>query len=922
MISKDALSAKSSIYKLKNIVVNWDANSKFLIFTNNSKEIEIYSSESFQKLFSYIFCMRVEHIEFHPNYSDIFVATLSKTEVYIFYIDIINKVLTTKVKYNCANNNALLKTIFSSYDDGKYLATVTNSDIKIWNIDEYYNIYNINMESNLNILLNFPIKWSQYGKYLIYPQSREKIEVFSLEKKLVEFHLNKKAKSGYFLEKSNEIIILNGKNISIWNPKKNINSLSINHKTNIAYSCFDYEKSHLYIYDNESLTIYDLKAKNEIFYHKMDEYENFSLLKNAAQNLNLFSKIIFFSPDYTFELLEIISKYNVTPNLNKEENVPDIFWDNVISEIKNNYDYLSFANNVLENKEIIKKKYLSIQKIIDEFDNFLENKTLEERRFMVLNDIKNLNEYETVDIDNMYLNFIKNIIKDNTNKNLLEKYLFFLKKNETALSNIYLDSFESFNDEIKQFQACFTKDELTKKINYHSKIHSEKEKFLDFLNEFIKNNTFTDVSNFVDVKKNELQNFVFNQPISFENNDELYYCRCRIVLIYNLEKIVAKNEQNIWTKMNYCIKKVLKRKIFDNIKIAKNKNDITSILILMAVPQSKIITKYNLNLIYNENVDVTKNELLNLGFQYDNSKKYFQKEGITIEDNEISFYNKKNLKLYIGLKPEEKKEFQNYELYKYDNLIKYYQNKFDENKIRSFLCKILNSKVIKEAFSFFYGNNIKYPFSSEYSAKNYLDKYLKFIPLKIETTDGVTEKFSMETYIFLNNKFDVHNSLNDIEKNFSINKKLISKALINGAIVEIHFHELNHNFHNYYYCLQNGNETLKTPRKIELDERESGNNMEIILFGRVLNELTLRQALYILNEKNYNKSLYQFREDFLKLKKDYCECEGAFKEYSVLKSEVIESLDYMTIRFKKSDNSIKFNKKDDVLGFPNFNEEA
>ena len=903
MISKDTLSAKANIYKIKKIVINWDANSKFIIFTNNSKEIEIYSSESFQKLFSYKFCSKVVHIKFHPNYYDIFVVTLCKSEVYIFYIDSIKKVLTTKVKYYCEDNYGLLKTIFSSYDDGKYLATVSYFDIKIWNIDKYSNIYNINMESNLNTLLHFQINWSQYGKYFIYPQRAEKIEVFSLEKKLVEFHLNKKAKSGYFLEKSNEIIILNGKNISIWNLKNNINSLSINHKTNITYSDFDYEKLYLYLYDNEALSIYDLKTKNEIFYHNINEYTDFSLLKNTAKNLNLFSKIIFFSPDHTFELLEIISKYNVAPNLIKEENVPDNFWDNVIYEIKNNYEYLSSTNNILENKEIIKKKYLSIQKIIDEFDNILENKTLEERRFMVLNDIKNLNECETVDVDNMYLNFIKNIIKDNTNKNLLEKYLIFLKNNETALSNIYGESFESFNDEIKQFQACFTKDELTKKINYHSKIHSEKEKLLDFLNEFIKKTTFNEVSDFVEETKNELQNFVFNQPISFKNNEELYYCRCRIVLISNLEKIVKKNERKIWEKMNYCIKKILKRKIFDNIKITKNKNDITSILILMAFPQSNIITKYNLNLIYNENVDVTKNELLTLGFQYDNSKKIYQKDGITIKDNEMSFYNKKNLKLYIGLKPEEKKEFKNYELYKYDNLIKYYENIFDENKIRLFLSKILNSNVIKEAFSFFYGNNIKYPFSTELSAKNYLEDYLKFTPLKIETTNGVTEKFSMETYIFLN-------------------KKLISKALINGAMVEIHFHELNNNFHNYYYFLRNGTETLKTSRKIELDERESGNDMERILFGGIINELTLRQTLYILNENNYNKSLNQFRDDFLKLKEDYCECEGVFKEYSVFKSEIMESLDYITIRFKKGNNSIKFKIKDDVLGFPNFNEET
>ena len=106
-----------------------------------------------------------------------------------------------------------------------------------------------------------------------------------------------------------------------------------------------------------------------------------------------------------------------------------------------------------------------------------------------------------------------------------------------------------------------------------------------------------------------------------------------------------------------------------------------------------------------------------------------------------------------------------------------------------------------------------------------------------------------------------------------------------------------------------------------MNEIEGGNNMERILFGRVLNELTLKQVLYILNENNYKKSLNQFRSGFLKLKDNFYECEGTFNEYSQINSEIANLSDYFVIRFKNNINTIKFKVKDDVLGFPNYEDE-
>ena len=98
--------------------------------------------------------------------------------------------------------------------------------------------------------------------------------------------------------------------------------------------------------------------------------------------------------------------------------------------------------------------------------------------------------------------------------------------------------------------------------------------------------------------------------------------------------------------------------------------------------------------------------------------------------------------------------------------------------------------------------------------------------------------------------------------------------------------------------------------------------MENILFGKILNNLTLRQTLYILNEENYKKSLYQYRLDFLQLKNEDCDCKGTFKDYSTIKIENLGKFsDYTVIRFKSDLYhvlSVPIHLKNDVLGFRSF----
>ena len=328
---------------------------------------------------------------------------------------------------------------------------------------------------------------------------------------------------------------------------------------------------------------------------------------------------------------------------------------------------------------------MSITEINDEFNKYLKNQTLEEKRKIVSDNIDKINEKEN--INNIYLDFIKYLIKDNTNKKLLKKYLKFLKSNETQLAKNFGENFESFNNEISQYQSCFCLLEIPKELEY-DKTNSEREKLIYFLKDLSSKKNKDEIENFINSRKYELDKFRFNQPISFEDNPELYYCRCRMILLYNIKNILNENKTKKIDNMKYCVNEVLNRDFFNNSEIINNKSYITHIMILMAVPQRELITNYNLNLIDNKDIDVTEIELNNLGFHYNNTNKTYIKDDIIINQEEISLFNLKNLKLYMNLDQFQKKAFKIYELYKYNELFKYYSNNFDESKIRTFLSKI------------------------------------------------------------------------------------------------------------------------------------------------------------------------------------------------------------------------------------------
>ena len=111
-----------------------------------------------------------------------------------------------------------------------------------------------------------------------------------------------------------------------------------------------------------------------------------------------------------------------------------------------------------------------------------------------------------------------------------------------------------------------------------------------------------------------------------------------------------------------------------------------------------------------------------------------------------------------------------------------------------------------------------------------------------------------------------------------------------------------HFIYSYFTIISNNYYPLYSP-KIKINDKliqnESGEQVELLLFGRVIKNLYLKEILFLLNTKNHEtyKHFDEFRENFIKSKeKEYSELtsdfEGPFQE-------LINEVDWTQIKDKK-----------------------
>ena len=96
--------------------------------------------------------------------------------------------------------------------------------------------------------------------------------------------------------------------------------------------------------------------------------------------------------------------------------------------------------------------------------------------------------------------------------------------------------------------------------------------------------------------------------------------------------------------------------------------------------------------------------------------------------------------------------------------------------------------------------------------------------------------------------------------------------------------------------------------------KEGGYNLELALFGRIIKNLSYKEALYILNLDNYKKSLEEFRKGFMKLSQEDLNMQGPFNEYNIKdQSKIGKHMENISIKAKNENDKNDFSKSDKII---------
>ena len=571
------------------------------------------------------------------------------------------------------------------------------------------------------------------------------------------------------------------------------------------------------------------------------------------------------------------SENNESIMIDEEDNPKENYFKGCFSNFSSNFQILNYENNEKDfslNKK--KKAYLEIDIVKEEFKK--QSKSLIDLKNNVEAEIKKNIKFS--DHNEEYLFYIKLLIKDDTNKKLLKKYLMFLKYIEEK--NITLNyPNEKFETEINYYLPLLDKNDL-KELNEVNLFKSQKEELIELLKkikEHFENNTINDYKNSLEEKL-----FVYNQPFPL-NSPECTYFECKLNINYTIKHFKSTILQNEEKNIKYIIDKILDNNLIDKI-------DSEEILVALASyiddKEDNDIFDFFYNLINSKRL--TEKELTekikNINDDYNNKYKF----EIEDENNNYDLYQKnKSIKLLVIDKNlildspnnlcfeniilnnninQYEKEYEICELYNYEYLKEHPPLNINIKNIKNFLEIVFQSKVFKELFSYLTGNQ-EYESIYNLNMIKYIIQNIKFLPLNYTKMSGFFDRLTFSTYIPTMKKTIFCKS--------KIIPKIIIETLENGVVVEIIFHEYGHTFSAILSYVGNSESLEDTPRKKNFNINEGGYYVEMALFGSILKTLTYYEALYILNIDNYNKTLEEFRAGFQSIKKEHLNIKGPFK---------------------------------------------
>ena len=557
--------------------------------------------------------------------------------------------------------------------------------------------------------------------------------------------------------------------------------------------------------------------------------------------------------------------------------------------------------NVFKRKEIAKK----------EFQTFIENTNY---------DINIIITNET-EIKQKYIQIVFLLLIDNTNKNIVKLYLSFIKKYSDFIKNNKLIPYEK---EIEKYKIIFTIDEM-EKIEKNIKTKSQRDIFLDYINYFRFANLENNELQFLKQTKKKLDKlYLFNTPIEFEN-EELFYYKCLYNLLFDISsqinddilniKEYLKNKQNVITY-------IIKKKIYHIPKIIMNedKMNLLYLYLLEEIFEEKYkeedLTNFN-RLIQKTPVTLKdfnsfnkgnkRNLLINMDKTYYIAHKYNPKKDMSViiplskaclnNLNNSRFIDKPIVECYYHLEA----------LLLENDIILYIRD------IKDFLIKIIDSNVFREAIKELFPKYYIYlNINDNEEIKQFIEERIKYYPFEGLNLSGITDKLSCYSFVPSIN-FEMRIDTDDIKID-----KIDSDAYKVSLTIVNSLHEIIHAEQDIIFFKGNNKYLILSPTRIarkdkkgnDIEIKEGGMSFEYLLFGKIVDRIDLFQCLYIMNEKNYDQNLAQFRENFQNIGKLVKESKGETNlikiENGIFKMFYQNSIEEIKNVFKKLNEKSKY----------------
>ena len=911
-------------------------NKEFLI-KYDEKNVFIYKIELNDKtmlLFQFKSEISITFIQFNPLVDNIIILSFNNGTCKIY--NLLNKSDKEEILFECIKKEDIKFSLFNIFDPNIIVTKNSNQDIYIWDVRKLFYLFVINMEENLD-----NIKWSHYGSDYIEMgdvKKKEKngeVKVFTILRliniKTKEEKFNEKIEGKVQIKKEKIEKIERIKKIDSSKEEEKISTLKIEKIIKSNENLLkDYNIliiiSEKYSYFIDIIEFKIIKIVEQIFFNLFYiKGEDIICLK-----LNEDSELI---EKYSFNLNEIKEKQISEENL---INIRNNFYDKFCPKILKYMCLLNFNENIKVLNDN-RKNYMGIKTINDYFNtikevnifsrkdfvtqlldlNIIDNKTIE------LNDELNINKFPKIrnfleiylinnladrkkryiqllknnlndnEIINYYIELVKLLTIDNTNKKLIEMYLLFIQLYEYNLIKIFSQKLiEKYKEEVKYYSVCFSKEEYKELFN-EEKI-SEKDILFDLLTrayklaEFNYNNP--DFKNFINDLKETYKYFPdFNQPIEYDgDNEELKWFSAKINIITTFKNLDSDNySKDELTEIRAGLKTVMENKLLKNEDILNNKYKFLSVIYLITTPCPLVTYDNSLQFFINSLLS-PKNNIEEL------QKKYkVNKEKQLVYENEI-YDNIEDICVdnlpFKGYTKEEK--------YNFDYLLNNYVK--NQDNIKKFLKNILNKRVFKEAYSILFENQT-YKLSDKIYLDEFINKRLKFAPIRPSNTVAISNKISLTTFI------STQDRTSGLKSN-KIELKILKEILNTARYVLTEEHEIFHLLVCLPYYENNCTVSIDTPKKEKYEGKEEGGiYLELLLFNKEVKRISLGDALFLLNENNYDKSLGDFVTSFEK--KDYKDLiiNGVFSDfnnYLNIKNMTAGELNNPLIELKYYSNSI------------------